>query len=113
MLLELLEATVLNNESREVLRCVRSSFGKLLDLLNDTLDLAKMDQGKMKPQSVAFETFETILPVIHEYEKRAANNGVRLEVDIEPDMPIAIRGEPHFLARMVTNLLSTAIAYYV
>ena len=50
----------------------------------------------MKPQSVAFETFETILPVIHEYEKRAANNGVRLEVDIEPDMPIAIRGEPHF-----------------
>ncbi|OHT17649.1 Response regulator receiver domain containing protein [Tritrichomonas foetus] len=110
-LLELLEGTQLPPDSIEIVSCIRSSFTRLLELLNDTLDLAKMDQKKMIPQTVNFKTFETLLPVISSFEQRAMNNKIQLNVITAPDVPVLLSGDPHFLARITTNLISNSLKF--
>ena len=110
-LLELLEGTYLPPDAQEIVSCIRISFTKLLDLLNDTLDLAKMDQKKMIPQIVSFKTFETLLPLISGFEQRATSNHIELHINASPKLPIMLSGDPHFLARITTNLIANSLKF--
>ncbi|EAY18975.1 Response regulator receiver domain containing protein [Trichomonas vaginalis G3] len=108
-LLELLDGTELAKNNSEILKCIRTSFVKLLELLNDTLDIAKIDQNCMIPEDVPFNTFDLALSVTQGFEQRAIDSGVELRVEIIPGTPSMYRGEPHFLARIMNNLISNAI----
>lgn len=110
-LLELLEGTKIPEQSLGIVKCIRTSFTKLLELLNDTLDLAKIDQKKMIPQRVIFQTFDTLLPIILLLEQRTWDTNIKFFVNVDPAMPLLLEGDPHFLARIVNNLISTSLKY--
>lgn len=110
-LLEILEGTSLQPDALDIVNCIRSSFTKLLELLNDTLDLAKMDQKKMLPQTISFVTFDTLIPVISNFRKRSFANNIELNVLVSPSLPVILLGDPYFLAQITTNLIANAFKY--
>jgi len=110
-LLELLFGTKMNDEQKTLVSCVEQSFERLLELLNDTLDLAKIDQKKMQPSMVNFAPLEVIEPLFQKAYKSIKKAKVSLEFNCPPDLPLLCFGEPHFLMRIAGNLISNAVKF--
>lgn len=106
-LLELLSDTNLPPGNTENLEILNTSFGKLLDLLNDTLDLAKIEQNKMRPSFTLFNPIEEIDKIISKFNKQP----LPIYTLADPTLPCLMYGEPHFLARITSNLLSNAVKF--
>lgn len=105
-LLEVLEGTQLNDEQLEMISCMRESFHKLLELLNDTLDLAKIEQNKMDPLNVQFcpvdEINDVVLPI---------KSKVPIYHFVAPNTPVFCIGDPHCFSRIIMNLVSNAVKF--
>ena len=110
-LLELLEGSKMSEASVGITKMIRASFTRLLELLNVSLDLAKIENERMKPQCVEFDTFESLVPVLVEYEKQAIDAGFMFEVKMQPGFPLTLVGDPLFFARMIGNLTCLAIKF--
>ena len=111
-LLEFLMASDLTEEEHGMLNVVQSSFNRLLELLNDTLDLAKIDQNKMQPSNTIFSLtgiFDQLYTNCYQQVKN--NPNVSAILDVDPAFPLTFYGEPHIIHRVVTNLLSNAIKF--
>jgi PAS domain S-box-containing protein len=82
----------------------------LLSLINDILDLSKVEAGKMElhPESVAIaEVFDSAMTLMRE---RAKNAGVQLRVQVAPDLP-PLHGDLRVMKQIVTNLVSNAVKF--
>ena len=83
----------------------------LVGLLNDVLDLSKIEAGKMQLESSVVDLREKLGSLGRLWEPKAAANGVRLKIEIEPDVPDCIRTDPLRLQQMLFNLLSNAVKF--
>ena len=110
-MLELLMSANMTPDQLEMMKVVKSSFNKLLELLNDTLDIAKIDQNRMKPEMIIFNPYEFIEPTISELFRSRANSDTKLIIDSPSDLPLLFYGDPHFLMRITHNLMSNAIKF--
>jgi signal transduction histidine kinase len=89
---------------------VHDSGALLLDIINDILDLSKIEAGRMElfPEAVeAHDVFEACLRLVI---GRAQANGVTLQSDLPPDLP-KIRVDPRAVRQMLTNLLTNAVKF--
>ncbi|MDQ7249114.1 PAS domain-containing sensor histidine kinase [Dongia sedimenti] len=89
---------------------VHDSGQLLLDIINDILDLSKIEAGRMElfPEAVdASEVFEACLRLV---SGRAQNSGVTLQSDLPPDLP-KIRVDPRAVRQMLVNLLTNAVKF--
>ncbi|KAH0785072.1 Response regulator receiver domain containing protein [Histomonas meleagridis] len=110
-LLELLEMTKIPPSAAEIVQCIHASFDKLLDLLNDSLDLAKIEQNKFIPQKILFNTFEAIDSIFPVFQNRFKLANDKFQVYVEPGIPLSIIGDPHFFSRITWNLLSNSLKF--
>ncbi|OHT03537.1 hypothetical protein TRFO_29091 [Tritrichomonas foetus] len=108
-LIKLLVSTSFTSEQQQMLDIVRNSFNRLMELLNDTLDLAKIEQGKMDTNIVKFEPLRILSDIIRPFYQQ--NHGKILIPRSSPSLPLLYRGDPHFLSRIVYNLLSNALKF--
>jgi len=108
-LIELLQDSEIAMKNEEIMKCIRSSFNRLINLLNDTLDHAKFDQNKMPHQNICFNIYDTLINAIYPFEQRCLDNSVELRAEVMPGTPAEYIGEPHFLSRITANLLSNSI----
>ena len=110
-MLELLMVTNLDAEKQEMMEIVRSSFSKLLDLLNDTLDIAKIDQGKMTASPTTFSPLEIIEPILLEIPTNLSKKNIKTRIVCPPDFPLLCYGDPHFLLRIIHNIFTNALKF--
>jgi len=96
---------------REYLTTVQSSAQSLLELLNEILDLAKIEAGKFSLQHVAFDVYEVVEDLTKVYRLRAAAKGLEFESQITGDLPRLCLGDPLRLRQVLTNLLSNALKF--
>lgn len=93
-----------------MLRVVQDSAGILLKLLNDVLDLSKVEAGKLQLENVAFD-LRTVCGTVAALLKPAAETkGLDLRLSV-PDGPTVYRGDPHRLQQIVLNLVSNAVKF--
>ncbi len=97
----------LNEEYKELLGDIHSSGKHLLNLLNDILDFAKMDVGKMQLNEEEFEIVQELNQTIKIIAADAKQNGVTIHTDIEPGLKL-FRGNRRFFKQICLNLLSNA-----
>ncbi len=107
----LLLDTALNPDQREYAEIVHSSGQSLLVLLNDILDLSKIEAGQLCLESIEFDIREVIDSAVSALALRAAQKGLDFLVDIDPAMPTRYRGDPTRLRQVLLNLLSNAIKF--
>jgi len=107
----LLLDTELDEEQRRYAETIRDSGESLLGLLNDILDLSKIEAGKLE---LAIQDFDlrallddfAVLPALHAHEK-----GIEFICAVAPDLPTDLRGDPNRLRQVLTNLAGNAVKF--
>jgi len=108
---KLLSSTTLNSEQKDYVGTIRQSSETLLAIINDTLDLSKLDAGKLLVDEVDFDLLEVIESTLELLAPTAYQKRLELIRVIPPDVPLQLRGDPLRLRQVLTNLLSNAIKF--
>ncbi|MBP8810752.1 MAG: response regulator [Kofleriaceae bacterium] len=98
-------------EHREHLGLARSSAGVLLELINDVLDLSKIEAGKLELDEVPFAPRSLIRETLRPLALRAAERGLEFTVEFAPGVGDGLVGDASKLRQVLTNLASNAIKF--
>jgi signal transduction histidine kinase/DNA-binding response OmpR family regulator len=107
----LLLDTNLTAEQREYAKIAQSSGETLLSVLNDILDFSKIEAGHLDLESIDFELLPMFDQSVEAVALRAAQKGLDILVELDPDMPRWVQGDPYRLRQIVLNLLSNAVKF--
>jgi two-component system sensor histidine kinase/response regulator len=108
---ELALQTVLTPEQREYLESARSSARSLLALINDVLDFSKIDAGKLRLGRVPFRPRDSIGAGLRALGGQAHGKGLELILDVDPQVPTGLIGDPERLQQVITNLVGNAVKF--
>ena len=108
---QLLSATRLEGTQREYLSIIRNSGDNLLSLLNDILDMTKIEAGKMSFDVVDVQVDDLHRRITGPFEAQAEAKGLTLVSIFEGEMPAVVRGDPLRVCQVVQNLLSNAVKF--
>ena len=108
---DLLLETELSDEQREYAETISSSGDVLLEVIDDILDLSKIEAGKLELDPTDFDVREAIERACGMLAARAHGKGLELVVAIDPDMPRHVRGDVARLRQVIANLVSNAIKF--
>jgi two-component system sensor histidine kinase RpfC len=103
--------TRLDARQRDMLATMNSSARALLALINDILDISKIEAGKLAPTIEPFDLHAVLNGTLAMLRPQAAAKDLKLDCRIDPDLPFALRGWPHQLRQIVTNLVANAIKF--
>ena len=108
---ELLLSTELTPEQREFARTMHASGQALITIINDVLDISRMEVGRQKLENVTFSCAQLGREVISLYRELAAGQGIVLALEIEDDLPPFLLGAPGRLRQVLVNLLGNALKF--
>jgi two-component system, sensor histidine kinase RpfC len=103
--------TNLDTEQRDMLATMRFSAQTLLGLINDLLDLSKLEAGKLQPAIESFALHELLGGVIALLKPQAEAKNLALTLNVDPRLPPVYRGLPLQLRQVLVNLVANAIKF--
>ncbi len=110
-LLELLSRSKLSSKQREQVELIRNSGDTLLAIVNDILDLSRAEAGSLPLESIAFDPARVAEDIAHNHTASANTKGIDLIVELDPDLPSKVFGDPLRLGQVLTNLISNALKF--
>ncbi|MBN1680730.1 MAG: GAF domain-containing protein [Anaerolineae bacterium] len=100
----------LNEEQGNRIERIARNGRNLLSLIDDLLDLSKIDAGRMELQFEAVDVYESIIAVVQTMESQAGERGLAMLINVPADLP-RVYADPNRLRQIITNLLSNAIKF--
>jgi signal transduction histidine kinase len=110
-MLQLLELSPLAGEQREQLAIAHNSANKLLHLLDDILDLSKVESGQFDLDDVEFSPAEIGAEVTELFRSQAEAKGLAITYRPDPALPPLVRGDPARLRQVILNLMGNAVKF--
>ena len=110
---ELLLGTPLGPQQREYAEIVASSGRILLGLVNDVLDISKIEAGRLELESIDFELVAAVEELAHTFAVQARAKGLEFAHSVEARVPRVLQGDPVRLRQALGNLLSNAVKFTV
>ncbi len=110
-LTELLMRTALDDRQQRLTEGLRGAGLILLGLINDVLDLSKIESGRLDLEATEFEVRSVLDETTTVVMGPAAEKGIELIVDCDPSVPRVLRGDPVRLGQVLTNLASNAVKF--
>src|SRR5580658_1862665 len=101
----------LNPELVEQLQTAQGCAHSLLSLLNDLLDLSKIEAGKMTLEKIPFDVRALVADCIKAHQPKAQENSVALLAEVSPNVPQEIIGDPLRIRQILGNLISNAVKF--
>lgn len=108
---ELLKSELKNPEHRSYIEIIKQSGDHLLNLVNEILDLAKIESGEMRLNPISIPLADVVTECAAAHRISAATKGLQLELHIGADLPAEITTDPTRLRQILNNLLSNAIKF--
>ncbi len=108
---ELLQSTRLTPVQREYLDIIQTSANALLRLLNDILDLSKIEAGKLESQVTKFDLSDLLGTTLQSLVARANEKNLELAYHVDDDVPSRIEGDASRLRQVLVNLVGNAIKF--
>ena len=108
---DLLNGTDLTNEQKELTRTIQSSAQTLLSLIEDVLDISKIEAGKFSIEEISFDLHSLINTTLRMMRVQAESKGLNLVSHISPTTPFNLIGDQHHLRQVFINLIGNAIKF--
>ena len=108
---ELLMATPLNKEQKELSNTLQASANTLLSLIEDVLDISKIEAGKFSIENTEFDLHYLVNNTIAMMRVQAELKGLQLASHISTSTPFRLIGDPHHLRQVFINLIGNAIKF--
>ncbi|MBC8055097.1 MAG: response regulator [Rhizobiales bacterium] len=109
--LELLRRSPLDTDQRRLVRTAASSGSSLMTILNDVLDHSKIEAGKLNLAHAPFSLHALAVSVISLFRGNAESKGLKLALDLEPDVEEWVIGDAQRLKQVLLNLVGNAIKF--
>lgn len=110
-MVELLLETSLSDKQRHFAKTVQQSGLLLLQVINDILDVSKIEAGKLELESVEFDLAETVRNVVNLFLAPIQQKGIQLRCDIDDDLPALWRGDVGRFRQILLNLVGNALKF--
>ena len=107
----LVEETELDDRQRECVQIIRSSADSLLRILNDILDFSKLEAGQLDLEAIALDPVALVEDVADLIGLNAHEKQLELIVDLDPECPRSVLGDPVRLRQILLNLMGNAIKF--
>ncbi|WP_041523855.1 response regulator [Gilvimarinus agarilyticus] len=107
-LIDILKGTGLALEQQEYVDKLGQASRALLAILNDILDISKLDSGNVKIINTPFQPEQLISSVVGLFELGLTKKGVELHTWVDPTLPASLLGDPYRLAQILNNLVGNA-----
>ncbi|MEW4452951.1 ATP-binding protein [Bremerella sp. JC817] len=108
---ELALRTELTSQQRNCLTVINQSGESLLNLLNDVLDISKIEAGKMELEAIPMDPQMVVSSSVRLLAVNAANKGIELLCRTGPEVPALVEGDPCRLRQVIFNLVGNAIKF--
>ncbi|NPA11180.1 MAG: response regulator [Epsilonproteobacteria bacterium] len=109
--IELLEATPLNGEQRDYLNTVKEGAKNLLQIVNNILEVSKIENNKITLEEIEFKPLEEFENTLEIFALRASHKRIEYVADISPNLPKVLKGDILKLKEILTNLINNAIKF--
>ena len=109
--LQLLDDTRLNEEQKEFVEIAHKSADALLAILNDILDLSKIEAGKLSFENITFDFKQLVNDIVILHSLKAEQQGVFLLQQVDESLPEYLMGDPTRLRQVIVNLVSNALKF--
>lgn len=108
---ELLESTELSQKQAVYIKQVKSATEYVGNLVNDLLDFSKLEAGKLNVEKVAFVPAHLIQETAENLQALHKNKGLRLILNIDPQLQQTVLGDPFRIRQVLTNLMGNAFKF--
>ena len=108
---DLLRETKLNYEQKELVSTMHSSANTLLELIENVLDIAKIEAGKILIESKDFDLHGLVNSVIYMLSPMGAKKELTVSCTFDPETPFALKGDQQHLRQVLINLVNNAIKF--
>ena len=109
--LQLLEMTPITKKQTEYIRSIRASSDTLLTIINDILDISKIEAGKLELEKLSFDLRSLIEATVKSFRVSALEKGLELNMHLSSDTPRLVKGDPTRLRQVIGNLVGNAIKF--
>ena len=103
--------TPLNAEQKRYLGIIRSSSESLLSIINDILDFSKIEAQKLTLEAIDFNLLSLLEDFADLNGLRAEEKGLEFAWNLDPDVPLQLRGDPGRIRQILTNLVGNALKF--
>ncbi|MCX7823690.1 MAG: PAS domain S-box protein [Syntrophobacterales bacterium] len=107
----LLLETELTSEQKHYTEIIHSSAEALLEIINDILDLSKIEAGKLELECVTFDLQDLLEDLVATMAAKAHEKGLELLFEMDPDVPTLLLGDPARLRQVLMNLMGNAVKF--
>jgi two-component system sensor histidine kinase RpfC len=108
---DLIGETPLNPDQQEMIQTIKTSGSVLLSLIDDVLDLSRIEASKVSTIAEDFDLYRELSTLVSLLRQQAHRKGLRLGAHIAPDLPHLLRGDVRHLRQILTNLVANAIKF--
>jgi len=108
---DLLQDTKLDNEQHQYVEIVQQSGSVLLEIINDILDVSKIEAGKLELKPVVFDPGAVVRSVVDLLAPRAHDKRIDLACSLPETLPTALRGDAGRLRQILLNLIGNAVKF--
>lgn len=108
---ELLLDTPLTQEQAKYVKVLHDAGESLLNLINDILDISKIESGQIELEEVEFDLLEVVERLLDVLSLKANEKGLELAYTIDPDVPVFLKGDPTRLRQVLVNLIGNSIKF--
>ncbi|OHD99753.1 MAG: histidine kinase [Sulfurimonas sp. RIFCSPLOWO2_12_FULL_36_74] len=108
---ELLKDSGLKEEQSEFVDIIEKSSENLLEIINNILDLSKIESNKLEIEHIAFNPILEFESAVEVYAVRASEKHINLGCFIDPSLEFPLKGDPTKLKEVIINLLSNAVKF--
>ncbi|MBN2782049.1 MAG: hybrid sensor histidine kinase/response regulator, partial [Campylobacterales bacterium] len=108
---ELLKDSGLDSEQREFIDIIEKSSENLLEIINNILDLSKIESNKLEIENIVFSPIEEFESAVEVYAVRASEKHIDLGCFIDPALEFPVKGDPTKIKEILINLMSNAVKF--
>ena len=110
-MLDLLATSKLEVDQAEILSTARSSAHQMKQIVDDILDYSKLEANKLKLETTGLNIREVVFSVVQMFNNQAEAKRISINVNLDPSLRLALRGDPVRLRQILSNILSNAIKF--